>query len=88
MRTPNLQLHVQLRTTVQNILNDLMLQNNVSAMDMSEAVEHYLLSLKDAEMAEYVGWAMQEQAKAEAAHQAENSEKEETPQIEVTTEED
>lgn len=65
MRSNNLQLRMQLRSTVQTTLNDIMYNNNISAVDMEEAVEHYLLSLKDAAQMEYATWAIQDKAELE-----------------------
>ena len=69
MRTQNLQLHLQLRSTVENVLNDIMIQNNISATDMVEAIEHYLLRMQEAASLEYVQWAMEEKAQMEAIFQ-------------------
>ena len=82
MRTQDLQLHLQLRSTVQNLLNDVMIQNNISATDMVEAIEHYLLEMREAASLEYVQWAMEEKAQMEAAFQEQLQQKEEEPQME------
>lgn len=60
MRTNNLQLRMQLRSTIQSTLDSIMQNNNISATDMEEAIEHYLNSLKEQVMYEYVNWSMQE----------------------------
>lgn len=90
MRTQDLQLHLQLRSTVQNLLNEVMMQNNISATDMVEAIEHYLLEMREAASLEYVQWAMEEKAQMEAAFQEQLQQKEEEqePQMEVAIEED
>lgn len=64
MRTENLQLRLQLRSTIQSTLNDIMYQNNISVIDMEEAIEHYLLSLKEAALLEYANWTIQDKDKA------------------------
>ena len=83
MRTQDLQFHLQLRSTVQSILNNLMAENQVSAIDMQEAVEHYLVGLQEAASAEYMNWMMQEKALLEAKLQ----EIEEKPQEVIIEEE-
>lgn len=56
----DLQVRLQLRSTVQQALNDIMMNNQISATDMEDAVEHYLYGLKDAVSYEYVAWAMED----------------------------
>lgn len=55
----NLQLRIQLRSTLQGYVNDLMNQYNISATMMEEALSAVLLLIKDASMSEYAEWAMQ-----------------------------
>ena len=69
MRTQDLQLHIQLKSTVQNLLNEVMIQNKISATDMVEAIEHYLLEMREAASLEYVQWAMQEKNKLETKYE-------------------
>lgn len=76
MRTQDLQLHLQLRSTVQNLLNDVMIQNNISATDMVEAIEHYLLEMREAASLEYVQWAMEDKARLEEQYQTQLQEME------------
>lgn len=60
MRSDNLELRLQLRSTINRTLNELMYSNQISATDMEEALEHFLLSLKENVMMEYAEAAIQE----------------------------
>lgn len=60
MRSNNLELRLQLRSTVDRTLNEIMYTNQISATDMEEAIEHFLLSLKENVMIEYAEAAIQE----------------------------
>lgn len=62
MRSTNLEFRLQLRSTVDRTLNELMYSNQISATDMEEAIEHFLLSLKENVMIEYAETVMQEKA--------------------------
>lgn len=86
MRMQDLQLHLQLRSTVQSLLNDVMVQNNISATDMAEAIEHYLLEVREAASLEYVQWAMEREAQMEAAFQEQLQQKEVESQEEIIEE--
>lgn len=78
MRTDNLQLRIQLQSTVESTLNEIRYNNHISATDMQEAIEHYLLTLKEAVMAEYVNWSMQDKAKIETQYKQLLEEQKET----------
>ena len=60
MRSDNLELRLQLRSTIDRTLNEIMYTNQISATDMEEAIEHFLLSLKENVMIEYAESVMQE----------------------------
>ena len=89
MRTNNLQMRYQLRSTVKSLLDNIVNQNNISSIDMEEAVEHYLLELREAATEEYVQWSMLEKAKMiEQYEQNMNSSEEgEEPEPQVIEEE-
>lgn len=55
----DLQLRIQLRSTLQGYVNDLMSQYQISATMMEEALSGVLLLIKDAATNEYAEWAMQ-----------------------------
>lgn len=76
------QLKMQLRATVQSIINDLMIQNNITATQMEEALEHALLQIKDAATLEYVEWAMHDKNKAIQAIQTPEEEEKQVPEEE------
>lgn len=62
MRSENLETRLQIRSTIAQILNELMYNNQISATDMEEALEHYLIGLKDNVLLEYAESAIQEKA--------------------------
>lgn len=82
MRSDNLELRLQLRSTITQTLSQLMTQNQISATDMEEALEHFLLSLKEQVMMEYAEAAFQEKQELQTKIQ------ELTPIKEVETEEE
>lgn len=83
MRSDNLELRLQLRSTITQTLSQLMAQNQISATDMEEAIEHFLLSLKEQVMIEYAESALQEKQKLQTQITEMN-----TPTEEVKTEEE
>lgn len=76
------QLKMQLRATVQSIINDLMMQNHISASQMEEALEHVLLQIKDAATLEYVEWAINDKNEAVQAIQTPKEEEKQIPEEE------
>lgn len=64
----NLQLRLQLRSTVQDYLNNLMTQNHITATQMEDTLNYILVGLKDSVLAEYAIYAMEEAEKDK--HQA------------------
>lgn len=56
----NLQLRIQLRSTIQGYINDLMNQYNIPASMMEDALNSIMTLIKDAAMNEYVEWAMEQ----------------------------
>lgn len=60
MRSDSLELRLQLRSTVNQTLNGIMIQNQISATDMEEAVEHFLLLLREQVLVEYAETALNE----------------------------
>ncbi len=73
----DLQLRTQLRATLQDYISGLMVNNKIPASLMEDALEHILLQVREATMAEYVDWAIQD--KDTALQELENSLKD-TPQ--------
>lgn len=54
------QYRLELQNTVQKYLDGIRVQNNVSAAAMEDAINHYLVSLKDLVLAEFIAAASQE----------------------------
>lgn len=50
---------LQLRSTVQDYIMQLMAQNNITASQMEDALNHVMLLLKDAVMSDYAVYAEQ-----------------------------
>lgn len=50
---------LKLRATVQDYITQLMTQNEISAVQMEDALEHVLLIIKDAALADYAVYAEQ-----------------------------
>lgn len=84
MRSDSLQRRLEVRSTVSQLLTDLMYQNQISATDMEEAIDHFLLSIKDQVMLEYAESAIQEKNDLQAQLQELNTPTEK----EVETEEE
>lgn len=75
MRSLNLEFRLQLRSTIDRTLNEIMYANQISATDMEEAVEHFLLSLRERVLLEYAEAKLQEeqQLQEQLAQMTENN---------------
>lgn len=56
----NLIIRLQLRTTIQDYITQLMAQNNISAAQMEDALNYVMLLIKDAAMNDYAIYADQD----------------------------
>lgn len=55
----NLITRLQLRTTIQDYITQLMIQNDISATQMEDALNHILLIIKDAALNDYAVYSEQ-----------------------------
>lgn len=72
----DLQLKIQLRATLQNMISELMVNNGFTATQIEEALNHILVQIKDAAMIEYANWAIQDKAAAMEQVSSQNDEQE------------